>query len=173
MDTNVLHCVHGHSNEPLLRETSKSPDVELLGTPRPCTGCSIAKGYGKPILSSTKSRASEKLGRSIFVDVSDPMETPPLLSKRYIMLVKYGFSRSAWVYILKQKSEAADVFRKCLADVRADGVLSKVGIVRSDNGGCFYGGRLERCADSIESSRILRTPTAQNRMVCRESARHH
>ena len=56
------------------------------------------------------------------------------------MLVKGGFSRYSWVYFLKHKSDAADAFRKLLADVHADGVPSKVEIVRSDNGGEFVGG---------------------------------
>ena len=39
------------------------------GRLRPCTGCSMAEGYRKPIASSTKSRATEKLER-VFVDLS-------------------------------------------------------------------------------------------------------
>ena len=99
----------------------------------------MAKDYRKPIPSSTKSRVSEKLGR-VFVDLSGPKRTPSLLGKRYVMLVKDDFSRYAWVYFLKHKSDAANAFRKFLADVRADGVPSKVEIVRSDNGGEFFGG---------------------------------
>ncbi|CAN0386005.1 unnamed protein product, partial [Laminaria digitata] len=139
VDINVFHRVYGHSNELLLRETAKSLDVELLGKLRPCTGCSMAKGSRKPIPSSTKTRASKKLGR-LFVDLSGPNRTLSLLGKRYVMLVKDDYSRHAWVYFLKNKSDAADAFRKLLADVRADGVPSKVEIVRSDNGGEFFGG---------------------------------
>ena len=139
VDINVFHWVHGHSNELLLKETAKSLGVELLGTLRPCIGCSMAQGYRKPIPSSAKLRASEKLGR-VFVDLSGPKRTSSLLGMRYIMLVKDDFSRYAWVYFLKYISEAAGAFRKVLADVRADGVSSKVEIVRSDNGGQFYGG---------------------------------
>ena len=77
VDINVFHCVHAHANEPLLRETAKSLNVKLFGKLRPCTGCSSAKGYRKSIPSSTKSRASEKLGR-VFVDLSGPKRTPSL-----------------------------------------------------------------------------------------------
>ena len=75
VDINVFHCVHGHANELPLKETAKSPNVELLGKLRPCTGCSIAKGYRKPIPRGTKSHASEKLGR-VFVDLSGPKRNP-------------------------------------------------------------------------------------------------
>ena len=87
VDINAFHCVHRHSNELVLRETAKSLGVELVGTPRPCTDCSMAKGYRKPIPNSTNSRATEKLGRG-FADLVGPKKTLSLLGKRYVMLVK-------------------------------------------------------------------------------------
>ena len=94
----------------------------------------MAKGYRKPITNSTKSRATKKLGR-VFVDLSGPKSIPSLLGKKYVMIVKDDFTRYAWVYFLERKSDAADAFRKFLADVRGDGVPSEVERVRSDNGG--------------------------------------
>ena len=94
----------------------------------------MAKGYRKPIPNSTKLRATEKLGR-VFVDLSGPERTPSLSGARYVMLVKDDYSRHAWVYFLKLKSDSGNAFRKFLADASADGVPSKVEIVRSDNGG--------------------------------------
>ena len=139
VDINVFHCVHGHANEFLLRETAKSLGIELLGRLRPCTGCSMAKEYRKPIANSTKSRATKKLGR-VFVDLSGPKSIPSLLGKKYVMMVKDDFTRYAWVYFVERKSDAADAFRKFLADVRGDGVPSEVERVRSDNGGEFFVG---------------------------------
>ena len=75
VDINVFHCTNGHASEFLLRETAKSLGIELLGDLKPCTGCSIAKGYREAIASSRKSRASKKLGR-VFVDRSGPKQTP-------------------------------------------------------------------------------------------------
>ena len=100
----------------------------------------MAKGYRKPIANSTKSRATEKLGR-VFVDLSGPKSTHSLLGMKYVMAVKDDFTRYSWVYFLERESDAADAFRKFLADVRADGAPSKVAIVRSDSGGEFFGGR--------------------------------
>ena len=56
------------------------------------------------------------------------------------MIVKDDFTRYSWVYFLERKSDAAEAFRKFLADVRADGVPSEAEIVRSDNGGELFGG---------------------------------
>ena len=55
VDINVFHCVHGHANDFLLREAAKSLGMEQLGDSRPCTGCSMFKGYRKPIANSIKS----------------------------------------------------------------------------------------------------------------------
>ena len=98
----------------------------------------MAKGYRKPIANSTKLRATKKLGR-VFVDLSGPKRAPSLLGARYVMLVKNDYSRRAWVYFLKLKSDSGHAFRKFLTDARADGVPSKVEIARSDNGGEFFG----------------------------------
>ena len=136
---NVFYCAHGHSNELLLRETAKSPGLELVGKLRPCTGCSMAKGYRKPIPNCTKLRGTKKLGR-VFVDLSGPKRTFSLSGARYVMLMKDYYSFHVWMYFLKHKSDSGDAFRKFLADARADGVPSKVDIERSDNGGEFFRG---------------------------------
>ena len=99
----------------------------------------MTKGYRKPIPNNTKLRAKEKLGR-LLVDLSGAKRTPSPLGARYVMLVKDDYSRHTWVYFLKHKSEQGNAFRKFLADAHADGVPSKVEMVRSDNGGEFFGG---------------------------------
>ena len=43
------------------------------------------------------------------------------------------------VVFLKHTSNSGNAFRKFLADAHADGVPSKVTIVKSDNGGEFFG----------------------------------
>ena len=92
----------------------------------------MAKGYRKPIANSTKSHATKRLGR-VLVDRMGPKSIPSLLDKKYVMIVKDDFTRYAWLYFLERKSNAADAFRKILADVRGDGVPSEVESVRSDN----------------------------------------
>ena len=152
VDMNVFHCVLGHSNEFLLRETAKPLGVELIGRLRRCTGCSMAKRFGKPIANRTKSRATEKL-RRVFVDLREPKNTHSLLGKKYVMIVKDDFTRYAWVYFLGRKSDVAEAFRKCLPNVRADGATSEVEIVSlitEDNSSVEISGT---CAGSIASNR--------------------
>ena len=63
------------------------------------------------------------------------------------MIVKDDLTMRAWMYFLRSKSDAGSAFRRFLASVRADGIPSLVEIVRSDNGGGFFGGgSLHPCA---------------------------
>ena len=58
-----------------------------------------------------------------------------MLGKKYVMIVKDDFARYSWVYFLERKFDAGNAFREFLVDLRADGMPSKVKIVRSDNEG--------------------------------------
>ena len=60
------------------------------------------------------------------------------------MIVKDDFTRRAWMYFLRSKSDGS-AFRSFAASVRADGIPSLVEIVRSDNGGEFFGGEFASC----------------------------
>lgn len=121
VDINVFHLTQGHSSELLPRETTNSLGIELLGDLTPCTGCSMAKGYRKPIASSSESRVPQQLGRG-FMDLSSPKQTPAFLSKRHVVIVEDDFTRYAWVYFLTHTSGAANASKKFSADVSADGV---------------------------------------------------
>ena len=56
------------------------------------------------------------------------------------MVIKDDFSRYAWLYFISHKSNAAEAFEQFLADLRVEGILSEVVVVRSDNGGEFNQG---------------------------------
>ena len=56
------------------------------------------------------------------------------------MIVKDDFTRRAWMYFLRNKSDSGSAFRSFLASVRDDGISPLVDIVRSDNGGEFFWG---------------------------------
>ena len=100
-------------------------------------------------------------------------ETHSLLGKRYAMLVKDDFSCCALVYVLKHKSDAANAFRKFLADVRADGVPSKVEIVRFDNEGEFFGGEFGEVCKQCCIKQEFTNRQSEAERCCRESVSHH
>ena len=159
----VFHCVHGHSNEILLKKTAKAIGMELIEKLKPCTGCSMAKCCRKPVANSTKSHATEKLGR-VSVDLRGLKRTRSSLGNRYVMLVKGGYSRHAWAHFLKHKSDSGNAFRKFLADTLADGTPSNVAIVRSDNGVEFYNGKFGDVCKHFCNKHSL-PPSVQRRRV--------
>ncbi|CAB1112906.1 unnamed protein product [Ectocarpus sp. CCAP 1310/34] len=65
------------------------------------------------------------------------------------MIVKDDFTRRIWMYFLRNKSDAGSAFRTFLASVRANGVPSFVEIVRSDNGGEFFGGEFASVCNEL------------------------
>ena len=138
-DVNIFHCTYGHTHEVLLKKTAAQQGVKLSGDFHECHGCSMAKGLRKPIARSTHTRAVKKLQR-VFVDLSGKMTVSSIGGKWYTLIVRDDCTRFTRVYFLRQKSDAASAFESFLAEVRADGIPSEVVIVRSDNGGEFFGG---------------------------------
>ena len=99
----------------------------------------MAKGLHNGTKQSTHTRADKKLGK-VFVYLSGPKVVEPLGRKRYTLIVREDFSRCTWVYFMRHKSDTPELFEQFFADTRADGVPSKLVIVRSDGGGEFRGG---------------------------------
>ena len=148
MDVNEFHNIYAHSHEGLLRTTAKRLGTELVGDMHACTGCSMSKAIRKGIVRETKNRSDKKLGR-VFVDLGGRKDIASVGGKHYPMIVKDDFTRRAWMYFLKNKSDAGSAFRSFLASVRADGVPSLVEIVRSDNGGEFFGGEFASVCNEL------------------------
>ena len=99
------------------------------------------------LLMKQKCRSGKRLGR-VFVDLGGRKDVSSVGGKHYPMVVKDDFTRRTWLYFLKNISDAGRAFRSLLASVRADGIPSLVEIVRSDNGGEFFGGELHLCVTS-------------------------
>ena len=150
VDINDFHRIHAHASVNLLRATAKRLDVKLAGELKPCAGCAMGKSIRHGVPSSTKTRATERLGR-VFVDLTGPRSVASVGGVHYMMIVRDDFSRFTWLYGLKSKSSSATAFafRKFLADVRVDVTQPQVEIVRSDNGKEFSGGDFERLCNEL------------------------
>ena len=94
----------------------------------------MAKGLRRGTKQSTHTRADEKFGR-VLVDLNRPKVVEYHGGKRYTLILHDDFSRYTWVYFMRHKWDATEMFKQFLADSGADGVPSQVVIVRS-NGGC-------------------------------------
>ena len=121
------------------------------------------EGLRKRMKQSAHTRADEKLG-SFFLDLSGPKVVESFGRKRYTLIVRDDFSRYTRVYCLRHKSDGADMLEQFLGDTLANGVSSKVVIVRSYLVGEFRGGKFgDRCRSQV-SSRNSRRPTVSNSM---------
>lgn len=70
------------------------------------------------------------------MDICEPMSMISLGGNRYFLILIDDFSRKCWVYFLKNKGEAFDIFRKFhVMDERETG--RKLKTLRSDRGGEF------------------------------------
>ena len=105
MDVNEFHNIYAHTHEGLLRTTAKRLGTELVGDMHACTGCSMSKAVRKEISHETKRRSDKKLGR-VFVDLGGRRDVASVGGKHYPMIVKDYFTRRAWMYFLRNKSDA-------------------------------------------------------------------
>ena len=71
--------------------------------------------------SSPCTHADKKLGR-VLVNLSGPKVLESLGRKRYTLVVLDDFSRYTWVYFVRHKLEATELFEQLFAYTRADGV---------------------------------------------------
>ena len=78
-------------------------------------------GCRKGIAHETKCRSDKKLGR-VSADLGGRKDVASVGGKHYPMIVKNDFTRRAWMYFLRSKSDAGGAFRSFLARVRADGI---------------------------------------------------
>ena len=68
-------------------------------------------------------------------------------------------------YFLRSKSDAGSACRIFLASVRADGIPSLVEIVRSDNGGEFFGREFASVCNELLIKQEFTPATIPNSMV--------
>lgn len=108
---------------------------KMTATKKICTDCLMAKQVRKPF-SNKSTYTSNKVLQLVRIDLCGPImpETPSV--NKYFFLLVDDFSRALWVYMLKNKSEAFDVFKKfqVLVEDRLD---RKIKVLSSERGGEF------------------------------------
>ena len=74
----------------------------------------MSKAIRKGIAHETKRRSDKKLGR-VFVHLGGRKDVASVGGKHYPMIVKDDFTKRAWMYFLRSKSDAGSAFRSFLA----------------------------------------------------------
>ena len=100
-----------------------------------CEDCVIGKQARTSFPRGSEYRANEQLGL-IHIDLCGPITPESFSGKRYFISFIDDFSRKAWVYFLKEKSEAFEIFKKFKVMVEKE-TSRAIKAIRSDRGGEF------------------------------------
>lgn len=135
-ETMLWHKRYGHYNFKALKLMADSHMVINLPTinitRNICCVCEEGKSHRQPFPTQQTRRALRRL-ELVYTDIYGPMHTNSLNGSKYFLLFIDDFSRYAWVYFMKQKTEVFDWFVKFKAMVENE-VGEKIKVLRSDNG---------------------------------------
>jgi transposase InsO family protein len=120
-----------------------------------CEECVIAKQHRKSFPQESNWRASHVL-QLVHSDICGPMNPTSNSNKRYFITFTDDFSRKTWVYFLKEKSEAIEMFRKFKARVEME-AKQHIQCLRTDRGGEYTSSEF---VNLCESNGIKRQLTA-------------
>ena len=114
-DINVFQCSFGHINEGLMREPAKQKNVNLISTLEECQWYTKAMGCAKPISTPTGTRAA-KLGGRDSLDFYGENSVQSIEGKKYMLMIRDGFTRFIAVYFICSKDEVSIYFKRYLAN---------------------------------------------------------
>ena len=100
-----------------------------------CTGCLMAKQTRKSVPHQAEFHAKCVL-ELIHSDLCGPISPETKGGNRYFLLLVDDFSRKMWIYMLKNKNEALDAFKKFRNMVKNDSE-KRIKTLRTDRGGEF------------------------------------
>ncbi|KAK4258396.1 hypothetical protein QN277_007851 [Acacia crassicarpa] len=133
----LWHLRFGHLGFTGLKLLSKAKMVTGLPTINPpdqlCEACMRGKQHRIKFEVGKSWRAKRPL-QLVHSDIAGPLDIPSLGGNKYYITFIDDFSRKAWVYILKEKSEALDKFKefKAMAEKQSGQYLK---VLRTDRGG--------------------------------------
>ncbi|PNY07765.1 putative copia-type polyprotein [Trifolium pratense] len=155
----LWHYRFGHLNFNGLRVLQQKEMVKGLPqieTPsHVCEECLIAKQHRNSFPQESTWRASHVL-QLVHSDICGPMNPTSNSNKRYFITFTDDFSRKTWVYFLKEKSEALEMFRKFKARVEKE-KNQPIQCLRTDRGGEYTSSEF---VNLCESNGIKRQLTA-------------
>ena len=82
-----------------------------------CEGCMYGKQSRKSFLKESFSQALQPLGL-VHANICGPLKPSSYGKNKYFLLFIDDYTRQTWVYFLKEKSEAFEVFKKFKAQVK-------------------------------------------------------
>jgi hypothetical protein len=121
-----------------------------------CSGCQFGKAAQLPFTSSDH-RSNSPL-ELVHSDVFGPIKQSSMSGMKYMVTFIDDFSRFVWLYFMKEKTEVFSKFK--IFEIEAETITkSKVGCLRSDNGGEYIATDFD---DYLKQKRIRRQFTCPN-----------
>ena len=132
-------------------------DLHDPDTPSVCNGCVYGKGHQAPIPKKSTTRSSAVL-ELVHTDVAGPISTPSRGGARYFITFIDDYSKWTTVYMMRDKSESFDCFKRFhrQAETRFSKKLRRIDFkhftndqrllktLRSDNGGEYLSNGFKR-----------------------------
>jgi transposase InsO family protein len=89
--------------------------------------------------------------------VFGPVHVPSLSKSVYYVLFIDDFSRNTWIYFLRKKFEVFDKFKEFKSLVENQ-IEKKINVLRTNNGGEFYGNEFKEFCKKCGIARHTTTP---------------
>jgi len=121
-----------------------------------CEDCVIGKQARRSFPRGSEYRAKEQLGL-IHTDLCGPITLKSFSGKRYFISFIDDFSRKAWVYFLKEKSEVFEIFKKFRVMVEKE-TSRAIKAIQSDRGGEFTSIEFNKYCEEHGVRRFLTAP---------------
>ncbi|GJU50602.1 zinc finger, CCHC-type containing protein [Tanacetum coccineum] len=169
----LWHARLGHLNFGALKTMSDKNMVEgmpkLYVPTQPCEGCLVGKQMRHSFPAHTNYRATKRL-ELIHGDLCGPISPPTPSGNRYFMLLVDDYSRVMWVYLLKSKDEAFQVFKNFRGLVEVE-TGEKMKLFRTDRGGEFLSNQFTSYCNETGLERHYTSPYSpqQNGVVERRN----
>jgi transposase InsO family protein len=124
----------------VLKKNGVSGLPTILRNSKQCEACILVKRNKKHFHDST-SRARRKI-ELVHLDLCGPILVPSTFGKIYIMTFIDDYTRTCWVYLLKQKSQAFETFKKFHLWIENE-AQSLIGTLCTNNGGEYTSNEFE------------------------------
>jgi transposase InsO family protein len=129
-----------------------------------CVSCLAGKQHRDSIPKQANWRASAKL-ELVHSDICGPINPQSNSGNRYFMTFTDDYSRKTWVYLLKEKSAAFEIFKNFKALVEKESGCS-IQCLRSDRGGEYTSNSfIEYCRDEGIKRQLTAAYTPQQNGV--------
>lgn len=164
MSLNEWHRKLGHINFDQVKSLLKRSEISFQSEEKPfCVDCLAGKQHRLPFPPSD-SRA-ESLCELIHSDICGPIEVESLGGAKYILMFKDDYSGFKFIYLLKNKSQVAENFKKFIA-MAENQTGNKIKKIRTDNGLEFVNDLVEKiCIEKgiIQQKSCVYTPEQNGR----------